>query len=278
MTKSAPDQHLCVYHRVTPDGVLSADYPVDISRGQMMHDFAITERHALFCDASVVFNPIHMITENGLPFENDMSQPSRIGLLDRADPSKPLRWFKTDAPFAFFHTANAWEDGDKVHLVLCRFQSLNISQGLVKGFVEDVPEVFRFTIDTTAGEVDEDGDIVGAVRGACLVPGRSADFPVVPQELIGRKHRFCYAAVADDSVADCGGAYCDLSNGEPAESQKRCGPSPSPPCRVQLWLFPPLRVLCMLCAVHDVCLTTSAASFKTRIISADPCAIVLRAV
>lgn len=223
VTKTAPGQHLCVYHKASPDGTLSPDYPVNISRGQMMHDFAITENHAVFCDAGVVFNPIHMITQGGLPFENDMSRPGRIGLLDRRDPSKPVRWFKTEAPFAFFHTANAWEDGSKVHLVLCRFESLNISQGLVKGFVEDVPEVFRFTIDTEAGEVDEDGDIVGAVQGACLVPGRSADFPVVPQELIGRKHRFCYAAVADDSMADCGGAYCDLGEDAEEAAQKRCG-------------------------------------------------------
>eukprot|EP00892_Ulva_mutabilis_P006059 jgi/Ulvmu1/3825/UM018_0036.1 len=216
VTKTAPDQHLCVYHKVSPDGVLSQDYPVNISRGQMMHDFAITERHAVFCDAAVAFNPLYMITQNGLPFENDTVNPSRIGLLDRGDPSKPLRWFKTETPFSFFHTANAWEeeDGSKLHLVLCRFESLNVSQGLVKGFVEDVPEVCRFTIDLEGGEVDEDGDIVGAVQAACLVPGRAADFPVVPQELLGRKHRFCYAAVADDTAADCGGACCSQGTSE----------------------------------------------------------------
>lgn len=111
-----------MYHVASPDGKLSKDYPVDISRGQMMHDFAITENFAVFCDAAVAFDPANMITNNSLPFSMDKSQPSRIGLLSRKDPSAPVRWFEVD-PFAFFHVANAWEDDDKVHVVLCRYVS-----------------------------------------------------------------------------------------------------------------------------------------------------------
>lgn len=98
---------------------MSQEYPVDISKGQMMHDFAITEKFAVFCDAAVAFDPKSMITKGTLPFSMDKSQPSRIGLMSRADPTAPMRWFDV-RPFAFFHIANAWEEDDKVHVVLCR--------------------------------------------------------------------------------------------------------------------------------------------------------------
>jgi carotenoid cleavage dioxygenase-like enzyme len=117
------DDHLCVYHVASPDGKLSRDYPVDISRGQMMHDFAITENFAVFLDSAVVFDPVHMVTNDALPFRGDFEQPCRVGLLSRKDPEAPMQWFAV-RPFAFFHTANAWEDGNMVHLVLCRYSLL----------------------------------------------------------------------------------------------------------------------------------------------------------
>lgn len=116
---TSEDQSLCVYHVASPDGKLSRQYPVDISRGQMMHDFAITENFAVFCDAAVAFDPTNMVTKGGLPFAMDKSQPSRIGLMSRSDPTAPMRWFDVP-PFAFFHIANAWEEDGRVHVVLCR--------------------------------------------------------------------------------------------------------------------------------------------------------------
>lgn len=55
----------------------------------------------------------------GLPIACDKSQPSRIGLLARADPRAPVRWF--DIPsMVVFHVANAWERDGLVQVALCR--------------------------------------------------------------------------------------------------------------------------------------------------------------
>lgn len=108
-----------VYYTVSAAGLVSPEYPVDVSRPQMMHDFAITESYAVFIDHALVFDPKAMVRNNSLPFVMDKSRSSRIGLLRRADPEAAMRWFDVD-PFVCFHTATAWDDGDMVHLVLCR--------------------------------------------------------------------------------------------------------------------------------------------------------------
>ncbi|CAN0403816.1 unnamed protein product [Laminaria digitata] len=39
------------------DGKLERQFPIDLSRGTMMHDFAITENYAVFFDLPLVMQP-----------------------------------------------------------------------------------------------------------------------------------------------------------------------------------------------------------------------------
>jgi carotenoid cleavage dioxygenase-like enzyme len=116
---------------IAPDGTLSPDYPVPINRGQMMHDFAISKNYAIFFDSAIVFDLSLMLFEPqyGMPFRNDKETPSRIVLVSRKNPE--ITHSFDVRPFAFFHTANAWEEGTPgeadhvVHVVLCRCASDN---------------------------------------------------------------------------------------------------------------------------------------------------------
>jgi carotenoid cleavage dioxygenase-like enzyme len=108
------------YYCVTPEGVLSEPTPIDVQAPQMMHDFAITGKYAVFMDHALVFDGAAMVKKKQLPFVTDLSRPSRLGLLQRAAPHKGVHWLPVD-PFVCLHTANAWDDGDKVHLLACRF-------------------------------------------------------------------------------------------------------------------------------------------------------------
>jgi carotenoid cleavage dioxygenase-like enzyme len=123
---AGPHDPLCVMNIVSPDGSLSQDYVVPISRGQMMHDFAITENYAVFFDSSIVFDLSNMIQDPrcGMPFRNDTDTPSRVVIVDRTNPE--VTHSVEVRPFSFFHTANAWEEGTPgqadhvVNVVLCR--------------------------------------------------------------------------------------------------------------------------------------------------------------
>jgi carotenoid cleavage dioxygenase-like enzyme len=116
-----PKGEWCVYNITSPEGRLSPDYPISISRPQMMHDFAISENYAIFIDSALIFDPKNMVRSGGMPFVTDKSRPSRIGLVRKAEPEKGvLKWFEVP-PFTFFHTINAWEEADgRVCVALCR--------------------------------------------------------------------------------------------------------------------------------------------------------------
>lgn len=116
-----PKDGWCVYNIIFPQGRLSPDYPISISRPQMMHDFAMSENYAIFLDTALVFDPKNMVKTGGMPFVTDKALPSRIGLVRKSEPEKGVfKWFEVP-PFTFFHTINAWEEADgRVCVALCR--------------------------------------------------------------------------------------------------------------------------------------------------------------
>lgn len=79
----------------------------------MVHDFMVTEHHALF--------PILPLTGSlqramsGKPaFAWEPEKGSHVGVLRRDAPIDSIRWFTTDACYVF-HPMNSWEDGDRIY-------------------------------------------------------------------------------------------------------------------------------------------------------------------
>ena len=75
-----------------------------------------------------------MVTEGSLPFKTNYQRNARIGVLpkrqqDSSSPGGNVRWFELDQPFACFHTANAWEEGDIIRLFLCYFKKVGCLMG-----------------------------------------------------------------------------------------------------------------------------------------------------
>lgn len=55
---------------------LFAQFPVDVARKTMMHDFSITENYAIFLDLPLVLKPELMLTGK-MPLAFDKTQGSR---------------------------------------------------------------------------------------------------------------------------------------------------------------------------------------------------------
>ncbi|CAM9771166.1 unnamed protein product, partial [Hapterophycus canaliculatus] len=68
-------------------------FPVDVARATFMHDFAITENHAIFLDMPMVLKPGNML-KGAFPLVFDKTLGSRMGVLplDATD-SSGIRWF-----------------------------------------------------------------------------------------------------------------------------------------------------------------------------------------
>ena len=85
----------------------------------MVHDFMVTENHVLF--------PIMPLTGSleramkGLPpFAWEPDKGSHVGVMRRDGDVGSIRWFNAPACYVF-HPLNSWEDGDKLHCDVMRY-------------------------------------------------------------------------------------------------------------------------------------------------------------
>jgi carotenoid cleavage dioxygenase len=179
------------YSLVSKDGELQFTRPVDVPRGVMMHDFAITQNYTIFMDQPLTFSIERaMKGEPVLMFERDL--PARYGILPRHGRNEDIKWFELPAHYVF-HTSNAYEDGDDVVLHACRLESTNVLQpaelpksrnGDVAGGQRDPMAVmhrWRFNMKTGMVKEEQIDDV-------------PTDFPRVDDALVGYGYRYSYNA------------------------------------------------------------------------------------
>ena len=200
------------YSVASKDGSLVRTSPIELPRGVMMHDFAITENHTIFMDLPVIFNPMRMA--QGLsPFYFDKEQPSRFGILPRHGGNSDVRWFEAP-PCYVFHNLNAYEeegsDGLEVVLMGCRIEETTVAMAPPGHSTQDAGHSSASGKPATTGSgTSEQGRLhrwrfhmkTGQVTEEPL-DDRPSDFPRLPMALAGRKNRYGYTAplVADDGT------------------------------------------------------------------------------
>jgi carotenoid cleavage dioxygenase len=179
------------FYVVAADGTLTRTVAVDLPAPVMMHDFVVTDRHAIFLDAPAVFDfEAYSRGEPMLSWKPDLG--TRFGVMALDGDGHDIRWFETDACYVFhFLNAFASADGNQVTVDACRLPRMDIGLDH-EGDVAVVDSwLHRFTIDLGAGHVRHEQ--------VAELPG---DFPRVPPAYEGREHRFGY--------------YASLSGGDPA--------------------------------------------------------------
>jgi carotenoid cleavage dioxygenase len=116
----APRPPFLSFGTVAPDGSLARMDILAVDRPHMVHDFVCTARHAVFVLCPVVFGP-PAPPSGMLRWQPELG--TRIAVLDRADPTAPLRWFTAEAFFTF-HFVNAWEQDGRIHVDQVRYDAL----------------------------------------------------------------------------------------------------------------------------------------------------------
>jgi len=159
---------------------------VETTGSPMLHDMSLTEKYAVIYDLPVVFDVDLAMSGTPLPYRWDPEYPARVGLLPREADTDDVRWFDVE-PCYVFHPLNAYDDGDRVLIDLCRFERMFDAE-VVRGPDSSRPMLNRWTIDLNAGKVLEE-----------QLDDRNEDFPRVDERIVGRRHRYGYTvAVADD--------------------------------------------------------------------------------
>lgn len=168
------------YHTVAPDGSLRS-VDIDAGRATMMHDFVVTERHAVFFDLPALFD-LDAMMSGGAGIRWDGDAGARIGVIPRDGGSDDIRWIDVE-PFFVFHFLNGWDTPDgKIVVFGCRSPRMNVSFGEEAELPDDsVPTLHRWVIDPVAGTVSTE-----------QLDDRPADFPRLNDDLAGVPNRYGY--------------------------------------------------------------------------------------
>jgi carotenoid cleavage dioxygenase-like enzyme len=169
------------YHVIDAHGSLVRTVDIDLPAPVMMHDFAITEQHAVFFDAPAVFD-FESYAQGGPMLTWKPENGTRIGVVDRTGDGSDIVWVETD-PCYVFHFMNAFTADGKVVVDACRLLRMDIGLDSADGTADANAWLHRFTIDlaTRSASYEQIAELPG-------------DFPRVPAAMEGRRHRFGYYA------------------------------------------------------------------------------------
>jgi carotenoid cleavage dioxygenase-like enzyme len=182
------------YHRLSAGGELVASAEIEVPGPTMMHDFAITDRHAVFLDLPMTFQLERL--GRGMPFGWDDRYGARIGVMALEHPGA-VRWFDVE-PNYVFHVGNAHTDvAGRVVLDAARYGAADAvamwdglgtdPAGLASAAVATgSARLHRWVLDPATGAVTE-----------TALDDRAVEFPTLDDERVGREARYRYA-VADD--------------------------------------------------------------------------------
>lgn len=165
-------------------GVITKSMAVEIPRPVMMHDFALTARHAVFMDLPVTFSFARLMG-GMVPFAWEPKRPARFGVLPRDGTAKDVKWFPSE-PCYVFHVLNAYDEGDEVVLLACRMgefpaEIVPPDRMTERDLRRYGARLHRWRFDLKAGTTKEEP-----------VGDEFADFPRFNEALAGRKTRYGY--------------------------------------------------------------------------------------
>ncbi len=167
------------YHRANAAGELVQSEEIEVKGATMVHDFNVTRNHVIFMDLPLIWDLAGAAT--GLPIRWSDEYGARLGVMPRNGSNADVVWYDID-PCYVFHPLNAYEDGNDIVIDVCRMERTWAGDGN-----DSPPVMHRWTIHQDTGKVSE-----------TPIDDRMADFPRVPDAVVGLRHRYGYVAEFGD--------------------------------------------------------------------------------
>lgn len=180
---AAPYMH---YGVLGPDGRLKHHVPIELAGPRLPHDMAVTEHYSILHDLPL-FHDEQALKLGRHKVEFHPQLPTRFGVIARH--GRDVRWFSF-TPCFLYHVVNAWEDGDWVTMVACRYMPALKPDGSIDAprTARNVAELvmtarlWRWRMNLRTGAQEE----------SCLDPDHNIEFPTYNAALTGRRTRFGY--------------------------------------------------------------------------------------
>ena len=184
------------YYVVDATGALVHRAKIDIPAPVMMHDFVITEDHAVFLDSPIVFDITNL--GSGPMTQWRPENGTRIGVMPRLGTADDLRWFDIESGHVQ-HFWNGWVDGDRIEFSGSRLDHPDFGIDPRAALDESVADAgaghpARFWVDLATGQAGwEQFDDLGG------------DFCRINDEMDGVRSRYQYMSAfldEDRSIGD----------------------------------------------------------------------------
>ncbi|KAK9688647.1 hypothetical protein RND81_09G000700 [Saponaria officinalis] len=194
------------YFWFNADGTKAPDVDIKLDTPTMMHDFAITENCVIIPDSQVVFKLQEMI-RGGSPVVYDKEKTCRFGILPKyAQNSDDMQWIEVPDCFCF-HLWNAWEEPETEEIVVigsCMTPADSIFNECDENLSSVLSEIRlnRKTGKSTRREILKESEKMNLEAG------------MVNRNMLGRKTRYAYLAIAEPWPKVCGFAKVDLFTGK----------------------------------------------------------------
>jgi carotenoid cleavage dioxygenase len=151
-----------------------------------LHDGFLTPHYLVFPDLSLRFEPKRLFGPGRSPFVFDAAQRMRFGVIPRADPAAPVRWFETARAGHIWHTVNGWEEaradgGTDLVLVAPVFREYP-PEVPIHTPLEPHATMTRFRLDLASGAVTEERELLEGFY----------ERPSINPAWLGRRNRYAY--------------------------------------------------------------------------------------
>jgi len=184
------------YGVVDASGKATHQVLIELPGSRLPHDMAITENYSILHDLPLYNDPeAYLAGRHKIRF--DASLPARFGVIPRYGASETIRWFEF-SPCFLYHVVNAWEEGDEVVMVACRYMPAmtpgnaideHRTARQIATLVMDA-RLWRYRMNVKTGETKEE----------CLDPDLNVEFPGYDAARTGRKSQFGYLVDHDPKI------------------------------------------------------------------------------
>ncbi len=180
-------------HRIDASGRLIETRRIDLGLPTMLHDFVLTERHAVLVAGPVIFD-VAAAQAGGSLIQWRPERGTRI-LLWPLDGGSP-RWLEAEA-FFVFHFANGFQAAGRIVLDYVRHPRLNF--GVEDSLPDEGPRFHRMEIDLASGRLEDR-----------RLSDRLCEFPRANEAWETRPTRYSYAPVLVGSEEGPAGTFHGL--------------------------------------------------------------------
>ena len=169
---------------------------IELPGSRLPHDMAVTEHYSILHDLPV-YNDREALAAGRHKIRFDSSLPARFGVIPRHGDGDSIRWFEF-SPCFLYHVVNAYEEGDEVVMIACRYVPATTSGGAIDEqrtarqiatLVMDA-RLWRYRMNVKTGEAKEE----------CLDPDLNVEFPGFDAARTGRRTRWGYLVDHDPEI------------------------------------------------------------------------------